>query len=708
MPSKSKQQQKFMGMVHALKKGDIEPSSVSKSVKDAAKSMSKKDTKDFASTKHKNLPLKVKQEILNKLKEYANKMGRDHLGGDDYTSKKKGGLRDFDGYDNVDYNKNMPMDEKMDKRQVGESVNEDKFYNTRVQYTDPKSKKKFVGDVVRKDGDEYKVNLGKDGRFEKYILAKAKDLKIVSKSKKRTYESVNEGISVFDERHFGKKGIIIMIDDNGKKVSAIFKDKKNADKFNRNKPSDIKKLLQLAKKTKYPKAIDESVNEGKKRFKRQDGIGKAKYTISFHDGRKKHKDGSDFFDIKIFKNKKDLSNFVGTLVKKGYKLTNESVNEVGKGSNWAEKYVNDTNLYKKLNWYIKMGKGAEKKIKGKEFVIMSDGSALIWNTKTSDWELYKPKRIDKKTGKPTYESVNEILVIVDKFDKRKQDYDKVYYQDGGKRPGDGDINKAQKEFAKLSKKHKGLTLISVDRNSKMYDVNESVNERINPKFYDARVQYIDPKSKKKFVGDVVRYDNGEYKVNLGKDGRFEKYILAKEKDLKIVSKSKKKTFESVNEGKYNYKADALTAYFKGKIDAKELDKIARDDFKSGIATKKELSNFLSNKFTQDVMSDTYGIPAGTLIKRVRGLMKFAEGKDDGVPQGYNPMVEDKKQIKDLVKKVKHEKLFYDVLDTMEKKYGKRKYRIWLEKSLKDFGINPKHYDYRTNAAAEEKLFQLGK
>ena len=157
-----------------------------------------------------------------------------------------------------------------------------------------------------------------------------------------------------------------------------------------------------------------------------------------------------------------------------------------------------------------------------------------------------------------------------------------------------------------------------------------VNERINPKFYDARVQYIDPKSKKKFVGDVVRYDNGQYKVNLGKDGRFERYILAKEKDLKIVSKSKKRTYESVNEGKYNYKADALTAYFKGKIDAKELDKIARDDFKSGIATKKELSNFLSNKFTQDVMSDTYGIPTGTLIKRVRGLMKFAESIGESV------------------------------------------------------------------------------
>ena len=111
MPSVSKQQQKFMGMVHALQKGDMKPSDASPEVKKAADSMSKKDAKDFASTPHKGLPKKVKQEILNKLKEYANKMGRDHLGGDDYTSSKKGGLRDFDGYDNVDYNKDMPMDE---------------------------------------------------------------------------------------------------------------------------------------------------------------------------------------------------------------------------------------------------------------------------------------------------------------------------------------------------------------------------------------------------------------------------------------------------------------------------------------------------------------------------------------------------------------------------------------------------------------------
>ena len=224
----------------------------------------------------------------------------------------------------------------------------------------------------------------------------------------------------------------------------------------------------------------------------------------------------------------------------------------------------------------------------------------------------------------------------------------------------------------------------------------------------------------------------------------------KKKKKKIATQLGMKLVGKVNEGKYNYKADALTAYFKGKLTPQELDTIARDDFKSGIATKKELSSFLSNKFTQDVMSDTYGIPAGALVKRVRGLMKFAEGVSEGkddfmarhgkadinLKKGYkhhnedeltklydkvgkltkdkkikkvDVVFEDKSEIKGLVKKVGNkETKFYDILTTIEEKYGKQKYRIWLEKSLKAFGKNPKHYDYRTNAAAEEALYQLGK
>ena len=66
MPAQSKAQQKFMGMVHAAQKGDMEnPSS---EVEKAADSMSDKDAKDFASTSHKGLPDKIKEMVLAELR----------------------------------------------------------------------------------------------------------------------------------------------------------------------------------------------------------------------------------------------------------------------------------------------------------------------------------------------------------------------------------------------------------------------------------------------------------------------------------------------------------------------------------------------------------------------------------------------------------------------------------------------------------------
>ena len=65
MPSVSKAQQRFMGLVHAYKKGEVPASKVSQAVKDAAKSMKKKSTKKFASTKHDDLPNKVRSENMN-------------------------------------------------------------------------------------------------------------------------------------------------------------------------------------------------------------------------------------------------------------------------------------------------------------------------------------------------------------------------------------------------------------------------------------------------------------------------------------------------------------------------------------------------------------------------------------------------------------------------------------------------------------------
>jgi len=56
----SKAQQRFMGMVHAVQKGEMK--APSKAVASAAKGMSKKAGHDYAATKHKGLPEKVKKK----------------------------------------------------------------------------------------------------------------------------------------------------------------------------------------------------------------------------------------------------------------------------------------------------------------------------------------------------------------------------------------------------------------------------------------------------------------------------------------------------------------------------------------------------------------------------------------------------------------------------------------------------------------------
>lgn len=63
MPAVSKKQQRFMGIVHAIQKGEATGSA---KARQAAKTMKKKDVTDFATTKTKGLPLKKKGDIMNK------------------------------------------------------------------------------------------------------------------------------------------------------------------------------------------------------------------------------------------------------------------------------------------------------------------------------------------------------------------------------------------------------------------------------------------------------------------------------------------------------------------------------------------------------------------------------------------------------------------------------------------------------------------
>ena len=74
MPASSKAQQRFFGVVKAMQKGDKPKEGEAGKV---AKSMKKKDVDDFASTKHKGKPEKVKREM--KVKNLIKKMVREEL-----------------------------------------------------------------------------------------------------------------------------------------------------------------------------------------------------------------------------------------------------------------------------------------------------------------------------------------------------------------------------------------------------------------------------------------------------------------------------------------------------------------------------------------------------------------------------------------------------------------------------------------------------
>jgi hypothetical protein len=110
---------------------------------------------------------------------------------------------------------------------------------------------------------------------------------------------------------------------------------------------------------------NESVNEGKKAFKVNPGIGKAKYSISSHDGKKKHNDGGDFWDIEIFKNKVDLEKGIKKYTSNGF--VKESLNEAaseeakeigaltGVRGDAVQKFIDDNNIHaRKLLAYLKM------------------------------------------------------------------------------------------------------------------------------------------------------------------------------------------------------------------------------------------------------------------------------------------------------------------------------------------------------------------
>ncbi len=65
--------------------------------------------------------------------------------------------------------------------------------------------------------------------------------------------------------------------------------------------------------------LDPFKDTDKKEFYTRGNVGSSKYTINVKDGKKTHPDGSEFFGIEIFKNKKKYEARIKELINQGYK-----------------------------------------------------------------------------------------------------------------------------------------------------------------------------------------------------------------------------------------------------------------------------------------------------------------------------------------------------------------------------------------------------
>ena len=240
MPAKSKQQQKFMGIVRAIQKGDVPASKFSKDARDAAKDMSKSDVKKYAKTKHKGLPKKVKQELLDKLKkEYAF-----------YHTGTKSRKRDYDDDNNLGRKKKdsgqPDLEEKRGREpEVISQLRDIVKRKQNKKIKDPKSGKMmrvdmFSASAVTKVYDA--INKSNKDKFGKLSLPKMVNVAFSVMKKENVvknhngkaapygsgYEKIDE-VGVFPVQNYFKgilpaKSLDIMNDRDRERVKSLIKD----------------------------------------------------------------------------------------------------------------------------------------------------------------------------------------------------------------------------------------------------------------------------------------------------------------------------------------------------------------------------------------------------------------------------------------------------------------------------------------------------
>lgn len=194
----SKAQQKFMGMVHATQKGEKAPS---KEVAKVAKSMGKKDAKDFASTKHKGLPEKKTEEGVEEGFDAGAKPGDKKKTQHGELTKTATGVKH-----ERKYGKDADGEDSKEKKAKKESIDSEAFKNKFSKMVEAKkgSKPDFLD--VDKDGD--KKEPMKKAVADKKKGAVKEEMKVGDKKKSSTggtIEKTKTGVKHTAGKNYGGK-----------------------------------------------------------------------------------------------------------------------------------------------------------------------------------------------------------------------------------------------------------------------------------------------------------------------------------------------------------------------------------------------------------------------------------------------------------------------------------------------------------------------
>jgi hypothetical protein len=606
-----------------------------------------------------------------------------------------------------------PLIKKMAQKGLGESLNEAKL-NVRD-----------LPDYIFDDPDDFEDWY--DGGME--LDKKGHKLAPFSKSDERKlFGFVEDWIESRDDNRYGHGS-----------SSDIKRDIKDIEKFLKQKGKLIKESV---------------INEGNKRYNVMYGVGSSKYTVNFHDGKSKHKDGSDFFDIAIFKNKRDLAKKINDLTKKGYVYSYKEGLKEGYGSFIKAKnlsdivalskkkknatfYVTDDNNSRIGTFYLKNGKFAKATSANPNYDFqrnktkLKDRSDVIYKYKIDESvnERYKGKASDFKYD---FEMALDNMGISGKAIKKISKKGKGYEVRLSSYMSD------KKAWEKIGKAI-GAELVDFKKGSINIGLYESLNEGIGNKINIARakshfkqgekIAAINKKTKKvtKITGanqfgsfNPKEYDFAYIDESVNEAltiGRMAKKYKNRDRFISAFFTHMKKhygdSFKDFSKDK-KYRDSIGKAWDREHGVGESVNEaskeamgiagftgargIAVDDFikKHNIDARK-LFNYVKKGNLKDRMSfitALVGKPNNKFFKMIVG--RFAESIDES-------KTKESKVIQMIYKSAPKEKKFYDKMAEHEKRIGTREYQMFVGRALRGFGINPRQY--KSVPEAEEKLYQ---